>query len=129
MKFVSLDELIEKTYKVKNDYLSSKRLIDTMFRPELLILDDLDYFNIDAETSNILFQIIFQRHRSQKANIFTTNRKFSEWVGVFGDKMKATAAFDRIKERIILIPITGPSYRGKDQLKLLKTKTLPQYAV
>ncbi|MEO1451112.1 MAG: ATP-binding protein [Bacteroidota bacterium] len=48
--------------------------------------------------------------------MFTSNRNFEEWGGIFGDDVLANAIIDRIVHHAYIFKITGESYRVKDFL-------------
>jgi DNA replication protein DnaC len=48
---------------------------------------------------------------------WTSNQSFGSWGDVFGDRIIATAIFDRVLHHTITINIRGNSYRLKDKLK------------
>ena len=48
--------------------------------------------------------------------IVTSNKTFSEWGGVLGDDVLATAILDRLLHHCEVITINGPSYRLKNRL-------------
>ncbi len=47
--------------------------------PTLLICDELGYWSLDQQTSNLFYQVISTRHSQQRSTIITTNTAFSEW--------------------------------------------------
>lgn len=47
----------------------------------------------------------------RKSIIITSNRGASEWPGVFGDPLLASAAVDRLRHHAHILEIDGPSYR------------------
>ena len=58
--------------------------------------------------------------------IVTSNKSFTEWGGVLGDDVLATAILDRLLHHCDVIAINGPSYRLKDRLTLVTgTEPMP----
>ena len=47
--------------------------------------------------------------------LITSNRNVSEWGGVFGDPVVATAILDRLLHHSHVITIRGDSYRLKEK--------------
>ena len=45
-----------------------------------------------------------------------SHKSFTEWGGVLGDDVLATAILDRLLHHCDVININGPSYRLKDRL-------------
>ncbi|MBI3956612.1 MAG: ATP-binding protein [Candidatus Kerfeldbacteria bacterium] len=116
-KFLKLDEFIERVERETEIYTSSK-IFKIYARPRLLILDDIDFYETGKNVSTILFKLICQRHEKKLSTIFTSNKQFSDWGGLFGSKERASAALDRILEKALIINISGESYRIKDKKRL-----------
>mgnify|MGYP001598286657 FL=1 len=119
VKFLALDKLIEQVEKTIDNGAALHRTLASFLRPKLLILDEVDIHETQERTSKFLFQLLYQRHE-KGSTIFTSNKAFSEWRKIFGDKTKADMIFDRILHHSTIIPIEGDSYRIKDKLKKLK---------
>ena len=51
--------------------------------------------------------------------IVTSNKSFTEWGGVLGGDVLATAILDMLLHQCDVIAINGPSYRLKDRLTLV----------
>ena len=49
--------------------------------------------------------------------VLTSNQSFGAWGDVFGDRVIATAIFDRVLHHAITLNIRGNSYRLKEKLK------------
>jgi len=112
MRFLTLDTLIELVEKADSVELSSK-LLRTIMRPRLLILDDIDFYHTGKNASTFLFKLMVGRYQAKLSTIFTSNKEFNEWEELFGSKQRASAALDRLLERADIINITGESYRIK----------------
>jgi DNA replication protein DnaC len=80
--------------------------------PDLLVCDELGYLPLGPQGSNLLFQVISQRHR-QRSTILTTNLPFADWGKVFDSTTVATAIADRLVFNSEIIILGGPSYRRK----------------
>lgn len=116
VKFVELKTLIQDlTFKFK-DVDSQRRLLISLLRPKLLILDDIKYFETTSTIRDFLYKLFSQRYE-EKSTMFTSNKDFSEWKRLFGED--AEAILDRILEyeRLVLIKIEGESYRIKNKLQ------------
>lgn len=121
-RFFTLDKLIELGEKALHNAASSSynRLFAALTNPKLLILDDIDFYETSKDLGMFLFQIIKERYDKKRSTILTSNKKFDEWKDLFGESRRAEAALDRILERVVIINITGDSYRIKDRLAKLK---------
>ena len=79
----------------------------------VLIIDEVGFLPLDAESSNLFFQLISRRYE-RNATIVTTNKPLAKWAEVFGDPVLASAILDRILHHSHVITIVGRSYRTKD---------------
>lgn len=117
-RFLRLDELIEMVETA--DENSSPRLLRTLIRPRLLILDDIDFYDTGKNASEFLFKLMSRRYDDGVSTILTSNKAFDDWEPLFGGS-RAEAIVDRITGGAHIINITGNSYRTKDNVKRLET--------
>jgi len=80
--------------------------------PDLLVCDEIGYLPLDAQGSNLFFQVISARHEI-KSTIITTNRTFSDWGNVFDNTTVATAIADRLVYNSEILILEGNSYRKR----------------
>ena len=103
---------------LKRDY-DLKRLeyrIKTYSRFRLMIVDEIGYFPLTREESNLFFQFVSSRYE-KRSTIYTSNKSFSEWGEILGDQVMAAAVLDRILHHCVAVNIRGESYRLKDRRK------------
>src|SRR2546422_1016941 len=82
---------------------------------ELKPLDQFDWdFNPSIKRAESLLEIIVRRHQN-RSTLMTSNRPIEEWGQLLGDVPAATAILDRFLQQADLIPITGRSYRLRNQ--------------
>ena len=119
-KFMTVDKLTEAISiaigkdKEQGGGQNRKKLLHSIVNVPLLILDELAYSTISPEVSELLFQIIHQRHNIQKSIVLTANESFDKWDRLFaGNKERASAAIDRLLGSGIPVSIKGDSYRQK----------------
>lgn len=79
-------------------------------KPKLLIIDELGYLPFEANAAHLFFQLVRRRYE-RGAVLVTSNRAVSEWGGVLGDPVVATAILDRLLHHSHVITIRGDSYR------------------
>ena len=89
---------------------------------KILIIDEVGYLPLDIESANMLFQLISKRYE-KSCTIITTNKPFSKWNEIFGDITVANAILDRLLHHSHVINITGRSYRIKDKIKEVESKS------
>lgn len=112
VRCMRLNEFIGAVNRTSKSSLS--RLVRLLVIPDLLILDDIDYYDTDQETGRQLFNVLKQRCESQASTIVTSNKNPIEWVKQFGaDEHRGKALLDRIMSREVVevINIKGDSYR------------------
>lgn len=92
------------------------KMIGTLGRLDLLIVDELGYIPMDTRRANLFFQLV--NHMYTRASmIITTNVSFEAWGNTFaGDAVIASAILDRLLHHSHMFLITGPSYRMKGKL-------------
>ncbi len=114
VRFFTVTELVVKLVESrKNDSL--ERLLITLKRLDLLILDEWGYVPVDKEGSQLLFRVIADSYES-KSLILTTNLEFSKWGGIFTDQQMAAAMIDRLIHHGHLLLFDGPSHRMEHAL-------------
>jgi len=113
-RFVSCYGLINELIEAREEHVL-QRLLARYCRYELLILDELGYIPFSKEGSELLFQILAERHEKGSV-IVTTNLGFADWSQVFGDPIMTGALLDRLTHRAHIIPCDWDSYRLKQSL-------------
>ena len=88
-----------------------KKAFSYYTKPALLILDEVGYVSLREPESNLVFQIISQRHDKKRSTIVTTNKSFGEWNQIFHNDAMAHAIVDRLAERSEVFHLEGKSYR------------------
>jgi DNA replication protein DnaC len=81
-----------------------------------LVLDELGYVPFSKEGSELLFQVLAERHE-RKPVIITSNMGFGDWTQVFGDPNLTAALLDRVTHKAHIINCNWESYRLKETLK------------
>jgi DNA replication protein DnaC len=85
--------------------------------PRLLIIDEVGYVPLNAVASYFVFSLVCRRYE-RGAMIWTSNKGFSEWSGVFGgDEVLTAAILDRLLHHGTVINIRGRSYRLREKLQ------------
>lgn len=93
-----------------------QRLLQKYARYDLLILDELGYIPFSKEGSELLFQVLAERHEKGSVMI-TTNLGFADWTQIFGDPVMTAALLDRLTHKAHIINCSWESYRLKQSLK------------
>lgn len=87
-------------------------------KPQVLCIDELGYLPIDKFGADCLFQIISHRYE-RGSTLFTTNRVYKQWAGIFNnDAVLTSALLDRVTHHAQTVLIEGKSYRARDQVEV-----------
>jgi DNA replication protein DnaC len=114
-RFITCYGLVNELIEARQER-SLQRLIQKYIRYDLLILDELGYIPFSKEGSELLFQILAERHERGSVMV-TTNLGFADWTQVFGDATMTAALLDRLTHKAHIINCSWDSYRLKQSLK------------
>lgn len=93
-----------------------QKTLDSLFRIDLLIIDELGYLELSKKTATLLFQLVSKRY--EKGSILiTSNKPFEEWGEIFKDDVVAAAILDRLLHHCYPFFIQGKSFRVKNMNK------------
>ncbi len=109
-RFYLAQDLLDELYSSLADR-STNRLINTLCRYDLLVIDELGYLTLKSEQINAFFKLMGERYR-RKATIITTNLLYEKWYDLFASKPLVDALLDRLKHRCVTIEINGNSLRS-----------------
>lgn len=91
-------------------------------RPQVLIIDELGYVQLDAQASNLFFQVISARHDQGLGTIATTNLPFGKFNQIFANDAIAHAIVDRLVNEAEVFFMEGVSYREHQRAEKQKTR-------
>jgi DNA replication protein DnaC len=118
-RFFKAQDLLDEFYASLADR-STPRLMKSLARYDLLVIDELGYLTLNSEQVNAFFKLIDERY-SRKSTIITSNLDYPEWYELFQRKHLVDALLDRLQHRCITIRIDGPSLRAPTDQPLLET--------
>jgi len=108
--FASVAELINQLLAAQSEH-RLKQEMKKIFRPEVLVLDELGYIPIDKHGADLLFQVISQRYERGSV-ILTSNKAYKQWPEIFNNDHTVTSAIlDRLLHHVTTITLAGSSYR------------------
>ena len=93
------------------------RLLATMLRPRLLILDEVGYTPLERPEATFLFEVIAKRYDRKKSVIVTSNKSWGAWGEILPDQVMTAAILDRLLHRSVTLNIQGESYRLREHRK------------
>ena len=114
-KFITGCGLVNELTEAR-DEKSLRATLKRYFSYGLLIIDELGYVPFSKAGSELLFQVLAERHE-RKPVIITTNKGFGDWTQIFGDPSLTAALLDRVTHRAHVINCSWQSYRLSEALK------------
>ncbi len=113
--FYSVADLLDQlTHDARSDRLAQR--MQTLCRPQILVLDEMGYFSLDKRAAQFLFQLVSRRYQ-RGSIILTSNKSYNEWADIFPDHVLASAILDRLLHHATTVNIRANSYRLKDKLR------------
>ena len=96
-----------------------KKLMDSLGKADLLIIDELGFVPLHRNGAELLFNVVAQAYERQSL-IITSNLKFGEWNSILGDNRLTVALIDRLVHHAHILSFDGPSHRLSQALSGLK---------
>ena len=95
------------------------RLIASLIRCDLLVLDEFGYLTLDPHVGPVLYEIIAGRYE-KGATVITSNKSLAAWGDLVGDTALMMAIIDRLLHHGEVFYLRGPSFRmrGKEPVML-----------
>ncbi len=95
------------------------RLISSLIKCDLLILDEFGYLTLDPHVGPVLYEIIAGRYE-KGATVITSNKSLATWGDLVGDTALMMAIIDRLLHHGEVFYLRGPSFRmrGKEPVTL-----------
>src|SRR5438128_7642557 len=111
--FTTLSHLAEALETASYPGLMRQRLRRST-TPSVLVIDEVGYTKLSPGQAHHFFELVTARYEHGSIRLPLKNG-FSEWGGLLGDEILATALLDRLLHHAEVIPINGRSYRMKDR--------------
>ena len=108
-RFIRAQDLFDEMYASLADR-STRALLRSLAKVDLLAVDELGYLNIKPEQTNIFFKLMEERHH-RKPTLITTNLPYAAWQDFLGNRPLTQALLSRLRERCHTINIDGPCLR------------------
>jgi DNA replication protein DnaC len=120
--FVSAAEMVNQLSHAQKAFNLESEL-NKYRRPQVLIIDELGYVQLDAQASNLFFQVISARHDQGLGTIATTNLPFGKFNQIFANDAIAHAIVDRLVNAADVFFMEGEkSYREHQREQKQKNK-------
>ncbi|MBK9714638.1 MAG: ATP-binding protein [Kouleothrix sp.] len=89
----------------------------------MLIIDEIGYTRLSHDQAHALFDLVAARYE-RRSLILTSNLTFTEWGGLLGDEVLATALLDRLPHHAEVLTINGRSYRMRERMEVVSAGSL-----
>ena len=97
------------------------RLLSSLERLDLLIVDELGYLSFSRAGAELLFQVFAERYE-RRSLLITSNLPFGEWSQVFQGERMTAALLDRLTHRCHIFELAGESYRFREAMQTTNLK-------
>jgi len=113
--YVSLSQLIADLKKAQDQNRLDRRW-RVYLRPDILIIDEIGYLQLNRAEAELLFRLVSRRYE-HGSMILTSNKYFSDWGELMSDSVIATAMLDRLLHHAHVVNIRGDTFRLRDRRK------------
>ena len=121
MRFVTAAGLVTELEEAHHQHRLD-RLLATLDRLDLLVVDELGYLSFSRAGAELLFQVFAERYE-RRSLLVTSNLAFSEWGQIFQGERMTAALLDRLTHRCHIFEMNGERYRFRELMKSKSTKT------
>jgi DNA replication protein DnaC len=95
-RFILFPELIAELFRSVADH-SEQKVIRRYLTYDCLLIDELDYVEVEPVQVGLFFTLMHKRHR-KKPTLITSNTGFSEWPSFLKNDRLTAALIDRLTE-------------------------------
>jgi DNA replication protein DnaC len=120
VRFFTAATLVNQLEEAQKQYRLEK-LLSTIDRVALLVVDELGYLSFSRGGAELLFQVFADRYE-RGSILITSNLPFGEWGSVFQGERMTAALLDRLTHRCHIFEMNGESYRFRESAKAAKEK-------
>jgi len=100
-RFILFPELIAELFRAVADH-SEQKVIRRYLAYDCLLIDELDYVEVEPVQVGLFFTLLHKRHR-KKPTLITSNSGFSEWPSFLKNDRLTAALIDRLTENSYVI--------------------------
>lgn len=107
--YATMSEMLADLHAAKADGTYRKAL-RRYARPDLLLIDDAGFANLDRDNCAELFRVVCERHR-QRSTLVISNLPFRQWAELMPSQGQAVAIVDRLIDDATILRFSGEPFR------------------
>jgi len=107
--YLPMSEMLETLLASRADH-TYRRAFRRVTKPDLLILEDAGFANLEREHANDLFRVVNARHRTA-STIVVSNLPFKKWGELLPSEPQAVAIVDRLVDDATILRFSGKPFR------------------
>jgi len=112
VRYFTAAELVETLYRGMADN-SVGRVIESILRAELIIIDEVGFAPLDDNGAQLFFRLVAAAYERRSLGI-GSHWPFEEWGRFLPEHTTAVSLLDRLLHHAVLVPTTGESFRMKE---------------
>jgi len=112
VKYCTAADLVETLYRGLADN-SVGRVIDTLLRNEVLILDEVGFAPLDDTGTQLLFRLVAAAYERRSLAV-ASHWAFDQWGRFLPEHTTAASILDRLLHHATVVVTSGESYRMRD---------------
>jgi DNA replication protein DnaC len=115
VKYCTAADLVETLYRGLADN-SVGRVIDTLLRNDLVIIDEVGFAPLDDTGTQLLFRLVAAAYERRSLAI-GSHWAFDQWGRFLPEHTTAVSILDRLLHHATIVVTNGESYRMRDARK------------
>ena len=112
MRYLSAAELVEQLYRGVADN-SVGRVIDTLLRHELVLVDEIGFAPLDDTGTQLLFRFVAAAYERRALGV-ASHWPFEQWGRFLPEHVTATSLLDRLLHHATVVVTEGESFRMRE---------------
>jgi DNA replication protein DnaC len=112
VRYFGATDLVETLYRGLADN-SVGRVIDSLLRADLILLDELGFAPLDATGGQLLFRFVAAAYERRSLGI-ASHSPFNEWGHFLPDETTAVSLVDRLLHHAVVVVTAGESFRMRE---------------
>lgn len=112
VRYFAAADLVETLYRGLADN-SVGKLIDSLLRSDVILVDELGFAPLDAVGSQLLFRFVAAAYERRSLGV-GSHRPFDEWGTFLPEHTNAVSLLDRLLHHAVVVVTEGESFRMKE---------------